>query len=591
MIKKSIHVINKLSEVLSCKQKRLFWVVAVAALISAMFETLGVSIIVPLVNAMLMPEQLFAYSWMQPFIIIFHINSNQKMVIIVVAGTIGLYITKNAYSIFFSWIKAKYSSKVQRECSISMMKSYMNRGYSYFLSRNSNEIIQGVTSDVQGLYNILNSILYSITKLFIVALIAIWMFISDWQLAGSLVASSGICLFFLMKFLKKPMRTIGDRVRDYTIDSNKVLLQAIQGIKEVIVMRKQHEFIDQYEYYMYKRQKEDIKRSVYTDVPNNIVEAFCVSAIMLVLCVKVVLSNDLAEFISVLAAFAVGAFRIMPAIGYLSSSFNTIVSCLPHLESVYNNMTESKKYDKLFSNIDIKDNPLYADHIFQKDISVNHVFFAYAEGTTNVLNDLSITIEKDTSIALVGESGAGKSTLADIILGVLPIERGSVCIDDIDIREIPNLWGRLIGFVPQSIYLCDTSIAENVAFGVRKDKIDIDRVREALKMANVLDFVESLPDTIWAQVGDRGVRISGGQRQRIGIARAIYGNPQILVLDEATSALDNETEQSVMEAIDSLQGNLTIIIIAHRLTTIKNCDVIYEIKDGRAVLRTYEELI
>ena len=192
---------------------------------------------------------------------------------------------------------------------------------------------------------------------------------------------------------------------------------------------------------------------------------------------------------------------------------------------------------------------------------------------------------------MVGESGAGKSTLADILLGILPIQKGEILIDNIPIKKIPITWSKLIGFVPQSIYLVDATIAENIAFGVRKEEISYEQMKKVAKMANVWDFIESLPEKENTIVGDCGVRLSGGQRQRIGIARALYNNPEILILDEATSALDNTTEQAVMEAIESLQGNITMIVIAHRLTTIKNCDKIYEIVDGQAIERKYEDLV
>ena len=591
MIKKSLDAWKKLMQILNAEQKRLFWLVLFAAIIAAIFETLGVSVIVPVVNALLTPEVLFEYKWMKPVISIFNIDSNREMIITVIGGTIVLYLVKNGYTILFSWIKAKYSSKIQRECSVYMMQSYMNRGYDYFLNKNSNEIVQGTVNDIQGIYNMINSIIYLFTKVLICVLIGLFMLLSDPVMAISMMISAVVCLLILVIGFKKPMRKTGELLRMYSINANQVLLQAIHGVKEVIVARKQNEFIDQYKEQMALRQKQDIKKVVATDAPNSIVEAFCITVLMVVLCVKVLISPDSTQFIAVLATFAVGAFRILPAIGYISSSFNNIISTMPSLNAVYENIIESREYNNKFYNISVQDKEEYKDHKFSDGIKVDNITFSYSPELHNVLEDLSLEIEKNRSVALVGESGSGKTTLADIILGVLPMNSGTVKLDGIDVKDIPNYWARLIGFVPQSIYLCDSSIAENVAFGVRKKDIDYEQVKSALRMADILDFVEQLPEGLDTRVGDRGVRLSGGQRQRIGIARALYHSPEILVMDEATSALDNDTEKQVMEAIESLQGNITMLIIAHRLTTVKNCDKIYEIKDGKAHLRKYEDII
>ena len=578
-------------QILNAEQKKLFWLLFLAAIVSAVFETLGVSAILPVVNALLTPEVLFEYEWMKPVVNIFSIDTNNKMVIIVISATILLYLVKNGYNVFFSWMKAKYSSKIQRECSVFMMQSYMNRGYDYFLTKNTNEIIQGTVGDIQGLYNIINSIIYLFTKVLICSLIGIYMVVSDPMMASSLIVASILCLIILVVCFKIPMKRTGELLRNYSISANMVLLEAIHGIKEVIVARKQNEFIEMYREQMLLRQKQDIIKTVSTDAPNSIVEAFCITVIMAVLCFRVLIDPNPTKFIAVLASFAVGAFRILPAIGYISSSFNNIISSMPNLNAVYENVIESKKYNKSFYNVDAQDDEKYKNHVFKDSISVENITFSYGSDLKNVLDDLSIEIKKNQSVALVGESGSGKTTLADVILGVLPMKSGKVKLDGIDMQCMPNYWASIIGFVPQTIYLCDASISENVAFGVRKQDIDNEKVKNALKMANILEFVEKLPEGLDTFVGDRGVRLSGGQRQRIGIARALYHSPEILVLDEATSALDNETEKQVMEAIESLQGNITMIIIAHRLTTVKNCDRIYEIKNGKAILKKYEEIV
>ena len=219
---------------------------------------------------------------------------------------------------------------------------------------------------------------------------------------------------------------------------------------------------------------------------------------------------------------------------------------------------------------------------FMESLRIDKVCWTYPKSDKQVLKDLSITIKKGESVGLIGPSGAGKTTLSDIILGLFKPQSGSVFMDGIDIYTIPGEWSSIIGYVPQSVYLTDDTIKNNIGFGTDENEIDDERVWHALEQAQLKDYVMSLPDKLETFVGERGIRFSGGQRQRIAIARALYYNPDILVLDEATSALDNETEKAIMESIDSLQRHKTLIIVAHRLTTLRNCDKIYEIKDGIA---------
>ena len=591
MIRTAIAEVKKIGEILSTNHKRKFVLVFVCSIIAAILEMVGVSAVIPLIKSMLEPEKLLNHPVLYPIFKILNISSQSQVVIFMVIGMIMIYILKNVYMIIFVWIRTKYTTKVQRDISVYMMESYMNRGYSIFVEKNASEILHGIQYDVAALNSILNLIILIITKSITVFLICIFMLYSDFLLAMGVILASVLCLVVLIFGLKKPMKKVGIVLRENTISAEKTLFQVVYGIKETLVMRKQKIFIDDYRDKLYLRQKEEIKNAIGSEAPSHIVEGVCITVIMIVLCFKILMSNDPTGFIAILASFALGAFRILPNIGQISGAFNSILGNKPGLDNVYDNILEARKKTSENNFVGIEDNLKYADCEFKEAISVNNLSFKYDNTPENVLEDLSIEIRKNTSVAFVGESGAGKSTLADILLGLYAPEKGSILMDNIDIRNIPNKWSSLIGFVPQSIYLFDESIAKNVAFGVAEELIDRDRVRIVLEMSNVLSFVDTLPNGIDTVIGDRGVRLSGGQRQRIGIARALYRNPQILILDEATSALDNENEKYVMEAIDKFQGNITIIIIAHRLTTIKNCDKIYEIVNKKAVERKYEDLV
>ena len=590
MMSKVIHALRKLLLILDRNQKILGTVVLVCSLVAAGLETLGVSVIVPLVNVLLQPEQLFEISFVRSVADILGIHTNEDLILLVILAVIFVYIFKNIFFIFFAWIKIRYACKIQRECSVYMMQSYMNRGYSFFLNRNVNELTQGVSGDVSSLYQIINGLLQAMTQLTIVAFICIYMCYTDWQIAMGVILSALICLLIIFVFFRKRMLKAGIQFRTYNILASQALLQAFQGIKEVLVMRKQKYFVKEFEENTIKRQNATVVQNIGAEIPAYIIEAVCIIGIMVILGIRIVNMPNPESFVAVLASFAIGAFRILPALGKISISINAISSSLPGLNAVYENIVEARNHNDQFYNAESEDEEQYRGLTFKESVSIRDLSFAYNSGQPKVLNQLSLVIPKGKSIAFVGESGAGKSTLADLVLGVLAPDEGEVLLDNINIRKIPVLWGKLIGYVPQSIYLSDTSICKNIAFGIEESEIDEDNVKAALEKADLLDFVLNLPNGIHTEVGDRGVRLSGGQRQRIGIARALYHDPEILILDEATSALDNETERSVMEAVDSLHGKMTMIVIAHRLTTIKNCDAIYEIVDGQAVSRTYEEL-
>lgn len=594
IIRKIKDLFGKLSYILTKQQKMLGLLVILTALLSAAFETIGVSVIVPLVNVLIEPNSLLSDPRAGIVFRTLGVETEKQVVLTVILGVIVIYIIKNVFLTFSTWIGLKYSYKIQRECSVQMFSSYLKRGYTFFLEHNVNELLQGASGDVAALNGIVSALIGILTQGTIILFIFVYMILSDWQISLGVILSAALCLLIIMLVYKRKMQEAGVGIRSNAIYVNKTILEAFNGIKEVLVMRKQDYYVDEYNSWVTKKQKYQIGLGMGGATPAYIIEAVCITGIMSVLCVKTLNQRDAAGFVATLAAFAVGAFRIMPGLGKISSSINSTASYIPNLNAIYENIKEAKKLEGEDSDRE-KENPIAMDDVSIgknfESIAMKNLRFAYDEKQLGyVLDGINIDISRGESVAVIGETGAGKSTLADIVLGLLNPSEGMISIDGINIRNIPDKWAEMIGFVPQSIYLSDCSIKENVAFGVRRDEIDEELVRESLREANILSFIDTLPDGIDNVVGDRGVRLSGGQCQRIGIARALYRKPTILVLDEATSALDNETERVVMETIEQLHGRMTMIIIAHRLTTIEKCDKIYEIKNGKAYERTYADL-
>ena len=583
-------ILKKITYILSDRQKKYCIALGIMIFVGAFFEMLGVSAVVPLIQVILSPETVLKNPSLEKILSALNINNSKEVVLLVGAGTIIIYIIKNLYMTFLSWIRVRFASKVQLELSVNMMKSYMSRGYVYFLNVNTGDILRGIQNDVQGVYEVLLQGMRILTELLSVFCICLLIVLLDWKTALCIMSFAIIGFLTVSLNFKRYLQKIGKEYQKYTGIVNSSLLQSIQGIKEVIIMGCQKYFIAKYEDAFNKRQKAVVGQIVAAESPAFLIEAICVSGMILVVCLSALNSTEATSFISSLGAFAIAAFRILPSIGKITNYMNNFLFYYPSVDSVYENIKNAQLYDN--SN-KLQEKRIQTDNtkpVFTKELELQNISWKYPNAEKNVVLGLNILIKKGTSVGFIGASGAGKTTIADIILGLLHPQEGKILIDGIDISEYSGRWNKLIGYVPQNIYLLDDTIRNNVAFGIDADRIDDQRVWDALEQSQLKSFVEEMPDKLSATVGERGIRFSGGQRQRMAIARALYHNPEILVLDEATSALDTETEKAVMEAIDMLHNQKTLIIVAHRLTTIKNCDTIYEISDGIALKKDKREL-
>lgn len=585
MFSKILDLLKRLLGILNIQQKVLALVVLWGSFLSAVLELLGVSIIVPLVTVMLTPDKLLENKYIAIAAEQLGIDDSRNLVQFILLLVIFIYILKNLYFIFFAWVKEKYANKIQREVSVRMVTSYMERGYQFFVNKNMNEIFYSVTSDVVCLYKIIANLIQIFTQLLITFFICVYMCIIDWQIALALVGTILLCLGIILVFFRRRMLQAGEKVREFAIKEEQTLRQAFYGIKEVMIMHKQKYFTETFSFNSAKRQRAQLVQNVGAEIPAYVIEGACVSGLLLVLGTRMTDTSSSVAFVSVLASFAVAAFRVLPSIGKISSSLNTIMSAICGFDSVWENLKDQDVHNKKTVDIDI-----LSDMDYKSVVELKNLTFAYNNEQKVIINQLNLTINKGQAVAFIGESGAGKSTLIDLILGLLYPVQGEILVDGIDIKKVPKLWSQLVGYVPQNIYLADTTIVQNIAFGVDEKEIDYQKIEQVLERVKMLDYINALPDGLNTEIGERGIRLSGGQRQRLAIARALYRSPQILVLDEATSALDNDTEKVVMEAIDSLHGEITIIIVAHRLSTIKNCDYIYELKEGKIDRRIYEEL-
>lgn len=583
--------IRKCNVVFSKEQKKWTLVVLLFSIIGAVFETVGVSIVMPFADVLLQPKDAYHNANYQFLIRWFKIESAEQLIVFLAITIALVYIVKNVYFMFLSWARAKYAEKLNSELSSKMMKGYMRKGYTFFSNTNTGELIQGTQGDVISAKLVVYNAMKLVTDLLSVMFIAIYLFMVDWQLALGVGIMAMFCFLVVGRIFSRISLKAGEKCRKYQAKANQKLLQAFQGIKEVLVLKKEEFFTRTYSRDFGMQLREDTIRVICSEFPAYIIEGACVTVIFAIICVRVVYGGVSDELIPVLASFVVAAFRVLPAIGKMTSEYSSINYYYAGLDSVYRNFKEVCKETDDVAVITDSNSIVETALSFEHHIRLEDIVFFYDESQNKIINHLDLTISKGEAIAFVGPSGSGKTTLSDIVLGLLKPQHGQVTVDGKDIATNPYNWSKLVGYVSQTMYLVDDTIRVNVAFGVDEEDIDDDRVWECLRRAQIDDYVRNMEQGIYTTVGDRGIRISGGQRQRIAIARALYHNPLVLVLDEATSALDNDTEKAVMESIEALQGQITMIIVAHRLSTVKNCDRIYEINNGIAVEKNKQDIL
>lgn len=571
-------VCHKITSVLSKEQKhKCYWLIWLI-IVGSLFEMAGVSVIVPLIQVILSPAAILENPKLSGILRIFGIVDTKEVVLFIGIGTILLYLIKNLYMTFLSWKRVNFAARVQQELSVNMMKAYMNKGYVFFLNTNTGDVQRDIQNDAEGVYKVLLYGMRLITELFSVVCICILIIVIDWKMAGCIMIFALVGFVIVSLTCRRYLKKIGKEYQLYNGIVNGSLIQIVQGIKEITVMQCKDFFVHKYEKALERRQKSVVGQIVVAETPAYLIEAVCVTGLLSVVSVSALKNSEMTGVVSSLGAFAIAAFRILPSMGKITNYLNNFMFSYPSLASVYENMqtlaaAEDEQKCLLGEQIPVT---------FKEKLELRNITWHYPNSDRNVLEELNIEIKKGMAVGFVGASGSGKTTTADMILGLLKPQEGQVLIDGKDISLYSDQWHKMIGYVPQSIYLIDDTVRNNVAFGIEEEDIDDVKVWNALQQAQLKDFVKELPEALDTPLGDRGVRFSGGQRQRMAIARALYHDPDILVLDEATSALDTETENAVMEAIDMLHDKKTLIIVAHRLTTIQNCDVVYEISEGKA---------
>lgn len=568
-----MNTFDKLLFLITKKQKKELLVLIILMIFGLIFEMIGVGIVIPVLGIILNSELLNEYPILNLY---FNFTNEQikreNIILFALLLLILVYLIKTLYLMFLAWRQSRVSSNLSSYLAKKLFSGYLELPYIFHTQRNSSDLIRNIQSEVNYFNNIAQSFITLTTE--ISGIIGIAFILLLVEPIGA-VTVSGFLIFFAFIFY----RLIRNKLLKWGIERqieegklSRILNEGFGSIKISKLMNKTSFFTRLFE------KTSDQKAITYSTIfafqqfPRMYIEFMGILSIVLFIAFMTFMSKPIETLLPVIGVFVVAAFRLMPSVNRIMGSVQNIRAATPVIELLFNEFLIIKNFNSNFI-----DKPQTIK--FNNCIEIDSLFYSYPSSEKNVLENISFKIKKGACVGFIGPSGSGKSTFVDLLIGLFKPNSGVILVDGVSIQENLSEWQNKIGYVSQTIYLTDDSIKNNIAFGLSEDDIDENAVLSAIKMAQLENYIESLPEGFLTKVGEQGVQLSGGQRQRIGIARALYKNPDILVLDEATSALDNKTEGEIMQLINSLKGQKTVIIIAHRLTTISNCDFLYRIEN------------
>jgi ABC-type multidrug transport system fused ATPase/permease subunit len=566
---------GKMWALLTSAERRDVVVLFGLTLIGMVLETLSVGLVIPAIALISQRDFAHSYPALQPFLTLLGNPSQAVLVVSGMIALIGVYLVKAMYLAFLAWWQARFAFGLQAQISQRLFAAYLQQPYTFHLQRNSAQLIRNVINEVSMFTakGILPGMMLLTETMVMLGLCTLLLVVEP---MGALIVVSvlGSAAWGFHRLTRKRIAHWGEARLHHEGLRIQHLQQGLGGAKDVKLLGRESEFLEQYRPHNIESARVAQLQSTLQQLPRLWLEVLAVSGLALLVVAMLAQGRAFEAVLPTLGLFAAAAFRFIPSVNRVLSSVQSLRYGLPVIDVLH------KEFVLASPN---RANARGQGAPFHGALELNHVTYAYPGGTEPALKDISLAIRHGESVGFIGTSGAGKSTLVDSLLGLLKPGTGEVRLDGNDIQKNLRNWQDQIGYVPQLVFLTDDTLRRNVAFGLANEQIDDAAVQRAIRAAQLEAFVAGLPDGLETVVGERGVRLSGGQRQRIGIARALYHDPAVLVLDEATSALDTATESGVMQAIMALRGSKTILIVAHRLSTVEHCDRLYRLEHGRVV--------
>jgi ATP-binding cassette subfamily C protein len=563
-----IKILKNVWSLLTEREKLTVVILLVLMLLSSALELLGIGLVMPVIALLSKPELIEQNRYLKAVYNLVAPDSYRTFMIILCIALIILYIMKNLFLAFQNYWQTHFIMKKGAELANKLFDNYIHAPYKFHLNNNSGTLLGKISMADALSVALLIPFMIILTE----SLVILFVFSTLLLLSPMVTIGLVIAIAFITAVTYFPVRGLNSRLglkyRNEQLAMNKYALQGLKAVKESKVRNVEDFFSEEYAEHRRRANEASAGINFMGNLPRFLVEGMLVSLGIGVLLLLVVMDMSPGSIILTLSLFAASAIRIMPSMTRIQYNLARVKQYSHTLNAVFDDISDFETEDKGSAENNLE---------FRKNIIIDKITFRYENTDSDVLKEFSLKIRKNSSVAFIGPTGCGKTTLVDIILGLLKPQKGALLVDGISIENNLVAWQKKIGYVPQFIFLLDDTVKANVAFGVPEDGIDDKRIVECLKLAQIYDFIKDLSGDINHIVGENGIQLSGGQRQRIGIARALYHNPEILILDEATSALDNDTEKAFIDALHNLHGKLTILMVAHRLTTVENCDEIIDL--------------
>jgi ATP-binding cassette, subfamily B, bacterial PglK len=602
-------IFQKLNKLFTEKDKTYFTLIMFTSIAMSFLHAISVASMFPFIDMIMNPDVIYSNRWLFFFFSSLNFSSTSSFTIFSGALVFLSILLSNSLSLLLVYGKSKFTNRNNYLISERLLKKYMSKDYSFFLNKNTSELSKNILTEVNEFTgSFLMPLLMIITNLFMITFIISTLLIVDFKnTIFIMIFAASVLLVFKMLFGRK-ITEKGSERRGINKRRHKLISESLSGIKTIKAFNIEEYFISQYSKSAKKLSKINVYVKMLETFPKKIIEVILFGGIVVFLISLILSERNIQEIIPLVGFFVFAIYKLMPVINSLFKEISDVYYHIPILNKIYEDLIEEKEEKAITkqNNVGVNDGSLgiklreggreeKKDIIeFRSEIRIEGISFTYPKSERLILNDLSLEIQKNKIVSFVGATGSGKTTLIDIILGLLKPQRGRMMVDGVYLDDSNiSSWQKHIGYVPQDVYITDDTIEKNIAFGISDNEINKEKVRNVLKMVSLYEFIENeLPDKFETKIGERGIRFSGGQKQRIGLARALYRDPSVLILDEATSALDNKTESDIVDTIKALSKEITIIMIAHRLTTVKESDVIYFLSNGCiSGCGTYDELL
>ena len=578
-----VSIFKKMNKLLDGKQKRKMILIVFLMLIGGVLESLSISVVIPVVSVLLDPKAIETNALLATIYKGLHLSSVTQFTVVMMLALVGAFILKNLFLFLQNVVQLKFVYTNQFATSRRMMINFMKRPYEYYLNADTAVIQRSITSDVNNMYGLILSVLQLISEMVVFTCLVAVLLVVDAKMIMTISILLVVVLLLIKVVLKPIMVKAGQENQDYYSGLFKWIEQSVMGIKEIKIANKEQYFINEYAKCGFGYVNAVQKYNLFNATPRLLIETVCIAGLVIYMLMVMLQGATVTEMLPQLTTFGLAAMRLIPSANRINNYLTAISYFEPFFMGVSDHLQEEIHDKNMVYDAKAYEEKKQVEKLqVKKTIRLEDITYKYPNTEVLIFDHADMEIPVGSAVGIVGSSGSGKTTVVDILLGLLQLQSGRILADGVEVREHYEEWLKNIGYIPQTIFMIDSTIRKNVAFGYADEDIDDNRVWAALKEAQLDEFVRGLPEGLDTGIGERGIRLSGGQRQRIGIARALFEDPEVLVLDEATSALDNETEAAIMDSINRLHGKKTLIIIAHRLQTIEKCDMVYRVENGKA---------